>query len=316
MLHEDAVCPAFDSTLGTHRLDLKFHAPRCRQNLSWDPRSLSKTLHLVNTIAQASSAWRPKGKLFNQFFCSKWLYHEHNETWPAPRRKRSSLEFFSGGGWGWLVQGPVVNQSSLGLLVQVFTTFPVQAVCQSWVCDEGRPAHRNGLLDLEFVSVWSIWGCLQIDVRIIRTCCLQICSLLCHIYDFSNGASCFVLKKKKKWLSPENSKVSLIVWFPPQLFFHFLYFLRIFLFACSTNMRRHQQKWKSTCCFCFWGERGLYSLSSGNLMWFCKLLRRRTSHFACCRYILEYCPSLVWHWQAPTKHQDVRSRSGIYWLVF
>lgn len=31
------------------------------------------------------------------------------------------------GGGGWLVQGPVVNQSSLGLLVQVFTTFPAQA---------------------------------------------------------------------------------------------------------------------------------------------------------------------------------------------
>lgn len=315
MLHEDAVCPAFDSTLGTHRLDLKFHAPRSRQNLSWDPCSLSKTLHLVNTIAQASSAWRPKGKLFNQFFCSKWLYHEHNETWPAPRRKRSSLEFFSGGGWGWLVQGPVVNQSSLGLLVQVFTTFPVQADARaefvtrddlrtgtdSWIwslspCDPFEAAYRSTIESFGLVAYRSV-----------------VC---CAIFMIFLTAHLVLSWKKKKWLSPENSKVSLIVWFPPQLFFHFLYFLRIFLFACSTNMRRHQQKLKSTCCFCFWGERGLYSLSSGNLMWFCKLLQRRTSHFACCRYILEYCPSLVWHWQAPTKHQDVRSRSGIYWLVF
>lgn len=61
MQHEDAaVCRTFDSTRGTHRLDLKFHASWRRQNLSRDPRSLRKTLHLVNAIAQASSAWRPK----------------------------------------------------------------------------------------------------------------------------------------------------------------------------------------------------------------------------------------------------------------
>lgn len=169
MLHQDAVCPAFDSTLGTHRLVLKFHAPRSRQNLSRDPRSLSKTLHLVNTIAQASSAWRPKGKFIQSiFFVANDYIMSIMRPDPLPGENAALWSFSQVGEWGgWLVQRPVVNQSSLGLLVQVFTTFWVQAECQSWVCDEGRPAHRKGLLDLEFVSVWSIGVCLRVptDLR-------------------------------------------------------------------------------------------------------------------------------------------------------
>lgn len=40
---------------------------------------------------------------------------------------------------------------------------------------------------------------------------------------------------------------------------------------------------------------GLYSLFSENLMWFCKLLQRRTLRFVCCRHILKYYLSLLWH---------------------
>lgn len=39
--------------VGHTGLDLKFHAPRSRRNLSRDPGRFQQTLHLVNTIAQA-----------------------------------------------------------------------------------------------------------------------------------------------------------------------------------------------------------------------------------------------------------------------
>lgn len=104
MLHQDAVCPAFDSTLGTHRLDLKFHAPRSRQNLSRDPRSLSKTLHLVNTIAQASSAWRPKGKFIQSiFFVANDYIMSIMRPDPLPGENAALWSFSQVGEWGGVV---------------------------------------------------------------------------------------------------------------------------------------------------------------------------------------------------------------------
>lgn len=74
---EDAVSSVFDSPLGTHRLDLKFHAPQSLINLYWDPGGphYEMMLDSVNTIAHVS-IWR--WRMINQFL-SKWLYGVRNE---------------------------------------------------------------------------------------------------------------------------------------------------------------------------------------------------------------------------------------------
>lgn len=51
------------------------------------------------------------------------------------------------------MQGPVVNQSSLGLLVQVFTTFPVQADARA------EFVTRDGLRTGTDSWIWSLSPC-------------------------------------------------------------------------------------------------------------------------------------------------------------
>lgn len=191
------------------------------------------------------------------FFCSKWLYHEHNETWPAPRRNRSSLEFFSGGGLGggWC-RGRLLINHLLVCWCKFSPRFEFRLSARA------EFVTRDGLRTGADSWIWSlspcdpsacVWGCLQIYVRIIGTCCLQICSLLCHIYDFSNSASRFVLEKKKKEM--------IIIWkfqsvsyclVPLSTVLSFPSFPTDLPFSpCSNNMRRHQQKWKRTCFFLF-----------------------------------------------------------------
>lgn len=253
MLHQDAVCPAFDSTLGTHRLDLKFHAPRSRQNLSRDPRSLSKTLHLVNTIAQASSAWRPKGKFIQSiFFVANDYIMSIMRPDPLPGENAALWSFSQVGAWGGgLCRGRLLINHLLVCWCKFsprfeFRLMPELSVWRGAACaPEGtlgfgvclRVIHRR-VFEGAYRSTSESLG--LVAYRSVVCCAIFMIFLTTHPV-LSWG------KKKKKWLSSENSKVSLIVWFPSLLFFHFLYFLWIFLFACSNNMRRHQQKWKRTC---------------------------------------------------------------------